>query len=118
MARAAAKDDSETASVIDRAHLSRMTGGDIALERELLGLFDAQSALLLELMRGSDAATVSALAHTLKGSALGIGAAAVARAAGVLEGSGAEQETALLRLTIAVHEAHLAIVRLLAPSSD
>ena len=118
MVRPAAKDDRESASVIDRAHLSRVTGGGIALERELLDLFYTQAELLLERMRGSDAATVSALAHTLKGSALGIGATAVARAAGVLEGSGAEQETALLRLTIVVQEARVVIAGLLAPPSD
>src|SRR5689334_21977131 len=118
MAEPATKHQEESAPVIDRAHLSRMSGADLALERELLGLFDAQAALLLERMRGSDPAQVSMLAHTLKGSALGIGAAAVARAAGVLERAGAEQEAALLRLTIAVNDAHVAIAGLLAPSTD
>jgi hypothetical protein len=69
-------------------------------------------------MRGSDPAQVSMLAHTLKGSALGIGAAAVARAAGMLERAGAEQPAALLRLTIAVQEAHVAIAGMLAPPTD
>lgn len=118
MAEPATKHQEESAPVIDRAHLSRMSGADLALERELLGLFDAQAALLLERMRGSDPAQVSMLAHTLKGSALGIGAAAVAQAAGVLERTGAEQEAALLRLTIAVNDAHVAIAGMLAPSTD
>jgi HPt (histidine-containing phosphotransfer) domain-containing protein len=118
MVQAAVRDDRSDTPAIDRVHLSRMTAGDVALERELLDLFDTQAALLLERMHGGDSATVSALAHTLKGSALGIGAGAVARAAGLLERAGADQDAALLRLTIAVQEAHLAIAALLARSSE
>src|SRR3974390_2277369 len=51
--------------VIDLTHLYGMTLGDAALEREVLSLFHAQAALLMEKMRGSDSAAVSALAHTL-----------------------------------------------------
>ena len=118
MVQAAIRDDRRDTPAIDHAHLSRMTAGDVALERELLDLFDTQTALLLERMRGSDPATVSALAHTLKGSALGIGATAVARAAATLERADAEREAALLRLTIAVQEAHLAIAATLAPAGE
>ena len=114
---AEAKKNAETPA-IDRAHLSRMTCGDVALEREVLGLFDTQSALLLKRMRGSDPAAVTTLAHTLKGSALGIGATEVARAAEALERAGTEQEAALLRLTIAVQTARLEIAGLLAPPTE
>ena len=52
-----------------------MTLGDAALKHEVLSLFHAHVALLME-----KTAAVPALAHTLKGSALGIGAREVARA--------------------------------------
>ena len=42
-----------------------MTLGAAALEREVLSLFHAHAALLMEKMRRSDPAAVSALAHTL-----------------------------------------------------
>ncbi len=74
---------------IDRAHLKQMTFGDRSLERELLQLFDRQAEQLMARMRASDAAVLAALAHTLKGSALGIGANEVARAAGAAEGAAA-----------------------------
>lgn len=74
-----------TDAVIDRDHLARMTFGDLSLERELLELFDRQAAVLLARMRTTDTAAVAALAHTLKGSALGIGAVGVARAASAVE---------------------------------
>jgi HPt (histidine-containing phosphotransfer) domain-containing protein len=67
--------------VLDRAHLERMTRGDRSLEREVLQLFDRQAELLIGRMRGSAPAAVATLAHTLKGSATGIGAGRVARAA-------------------------------------
>ena len=72
-------------AVIDRGHLARMTFGDRSLEREVLQLFDRQAALLLERMRTSEPAAIATLAHTLKGSAVGIGATRVARAAAAVE---------------------------------
>ena len=74
-----------------------MTLGAAALEREVLSLFHAHAALLMEKMRRSDPAAVSALAHTLKGSAPGIGAHEVARAAHAFQECPAEQ-AAMLRL--------------------
>ena len=62
-----------------------MTLGERSLEREVLQLFDRQSTLLLARMRAADAGGVGALAHTLKGSARGIGAWRVARAAEAVE---------------------------------
>ncbi len=70
---------------IDRAHLSRMTLGDDALEREVLALFERQIDLLMARMTGADPAAVAALAHTLKGSARGVGAWSIARAAEAVE---------------------------------
>jgi len=70
---------------IDLVHLSRMTLGDRALERDVLELFERQVGLLMERIEKAPAAVAAAAAHTLKGSALGIGAFAMARAAAAVE---------------------------------
>jgi HPt (histidine-containing phosphotransfer) domain-containing protein len=69
---------------VDFDHLKRMTLGDAGLEREVLAMFSAQSAALVDKLSAlpTDA---RALAHTLKGSARAIGAFAVADAATRLE---------------------------------
>jgi HPt (histidine-containing phosphotransfer) domain-containing protein len=69
---------------IDFEHLSRMTLGDPALECEVLTMFVAQSAKLLDQLATLPPES-GALAHTLKGSARAIGAIAVAEAAAHLE---------------------------------
>jgi len=104
-------------SAIDRGHLAHMTFGDRSLEQEVLRLFERQAALLIARMRGADASAVASLAHTLKGSATGIGAWDVARAAEAVElASGAgvvDCDDAIARLSAAVDAAHAAIVELL-----
>ncbi len=70
---------------IDLVHLSRMTLDDRALEREVLALFDRQMLLMMERIGASARDVAAAAAHTLKGSASGIGAWQVARAAADLE---------------------------------
>ena len=107
--KASAPDD-----VLDRAHLARMTYGDRNLERELLELFDRQAAMLIERMRGGNATTIRPLAHTLKGSASGIGACDVARAAEAAERAPAEDCSAAVdRLASAVVEARALIAELI-----
>jgi HPt (histidine-containing phosphotransfer) domain-containing protein len=69
---------------IDLEHLARMTLGERELEREVLALFAQQSAGLLVRLEKLPREGAS-LAHTLKGSARGIGAFAVAQAADDLE---------------------------------
>jgi HPt (histidine-containing phosphotransfer) domain-containing protein len=103
--------DSAAPAVFDREHLRRMTFGDRALERELLDLFNRQAGILLDRMRAADAGSVAALAHTLKGSALGIGAMAVAHAAAAVEKGGTQ--SALDALATAVEAARVHIERLL-----
>ena len=104
-------------AAIDRGHLSRMTFGDRSLEREVLDLFDRQATILIERMRGGEPAAVATWAHTLKGSAAGIGAARVAqsaRAAEIAAGqSAAECSQAIDRLAQAVDEARALIAQLL-----
>jgi len=72
-------------SIIDEGHLARMTLGDRGLEREVLEIFARQTVLMLERIAAAKPALVAAAAHTLKGSARGIGAWRVARAAERLE---------------------------------
>jgi HPt (histidine-containing phosphotransfer) domain-containing protein len=102
---------------IDRGHLARMTFGDRSLEREVLGLFDRQATILIERMRGGEPAAVASLAHTLKGSAAGIGADRVARTAGAAEMAAgltaAECSQAIDQLAQAVEEARALIAQLL-----
>jgi HPt (histidine-containing phosphotransfer) domain-containing protein len=101
---------------IDLVHLARTTLGDRSLEREVLQLFDRQSTLLIARMRTAAPNGVATLAHTLKGSALGIGAWRVARAAEALELAGArngEIGGALDRLDAASEEARGVIADLL-----
>lgn len=71
---------------LDLAHLDRMTFGDLALQREVLALFAAQTAVLMPRLVALPADVVD-LAHTLKGSAKAIGAHGVADAAEALEAS-------------------------------
>jgi HPt (histidine-containing phosphotransfer) domain-containing protein len=105
---------------IDLVHLTRMTMGDRSLEREVLQLFDRQSALLIARMRSAAPAGVPTLAHTLNGSARGIGAWRVARAAAALERVGPSDAlglgTALEQLAEATEEARTVISDLLRAS--
>jgi len=72
-------------SVVDRAHLARMTLGEASLEAEVLRLFEQQAAVLLARMQDATPTAAAAFAHTLKGSARGIGAWGVAAAAEAVE---------------------------------
>ena len=70
---------------IDRGHLRRMTFADPVLEREVLTLFDRQATSMLALLGAAEPQALPRLAHAVKGSARGIGAWRVARAAATLE---------------------------------
>jgi HPt (histidine-containing phosphotransfer) domain-containing protein len=102
---------------IDEEHLGRMTLGDRSLEREVLEIFARQTALTLDRIAGAGAAraAAAAAAHTLKGSASGIGAWRVALAAERLEQAAAAQSdgtalaTAIAELESASLEARAAI---------
>lgn len=71
---------------VDFAHLERYTAGDEDLTSEVLGLFRQQTELWLPLL-SPDAPEGSwkDAAHSLKGSALGIGAFALAEACDAAE---------------------------------
>src|SRR5271169_3811123 len=101
---------------IDMEHLAHMTLGERGLEIEVLRLFDLQAELLLARMREVGPQGVATLAHTLSGSAKGIGAwrvAAAAEAAECAVKQSAPLDPALAGLAASVDEARRAIAGLL-----
>ncbi len=100
---------------IDVEHLARMTLGERSLEREVLALFDRQAEMLLPRIRRGEPALAAASAHTLKGSAVGIGAFGVARAAEAVEqAKDGSFLAAVERLAAVLEETKAEIARLLA----
>jgi HPt (histidine-containing phosphotransfer) domain-containing protein len=101
--------------VLDLDHLSRATLGNRDLAREVLQLFGHQAATLANRLPGADGSVAFSCAHTLKGSARGIGAWRLARAAERVERSvtaGEQDLTAVLvQLVDAVEEIREAIAR-------
>ena len=109
-----AASNSANGAVIDTEHLARMTLGELSLQREVLALFDRQADMLLPRIRDGAPATAAASAHTLKGSAVGIGAFKVARAVEQVERAGdAEITAAVDTLAAMLEEAKSEIARLL-----
>lgn len=89
---------------VDLAHLSRQTMGDRELEREVLGLFLHQAAVVEASIFGATTKERQFLAHGLKGSARGIGAFAIAECAGHIEAAPGDR-AGLERLARAIAEA-------------
>ena len=103
---------------IDLVHLVRTTFGEKDLQCEILQLFDRQAAMLLARMQDAPAARFAELAHTLKGSASGIGARRLARAAAAAELAASANNqphlaSALHELVTAVNDARSAAADLL-----
>jgi Hpt domain len=77
------------AAAVDLAHLARYTGGDAALNAEILKLFDSQAsemvAQLQTILDARDAQSWKTVMHTLKGAARGIGAFGLGDAAAAAE---------------------------------
>lgn len=71
--------------LIDFDHLALMTLNDFALERDVLALFNQQAVAIVSRMHRAKVAELQALAHTLKGSALGVGAWRIAHLTEALE---------------------------------
>jgi HPt (histidine-containing phosphotransfer) domain-containing protein len=105
----------QTPAIIDEAHLGRMTLGDRGLEREILEIFVRQTAIMLGRIAGAGPALMAATAHTVVGSASGIGAWRVAQAAERLERAASaasdpeEQDEAVEDLKAAMLEASAVI---------
>lgn len=70
---------------IDLVHLARQTCGDRELEREVLSMFVHQLATSRSRLEHADLDERRMIAHTIKGSARGIGAFAVADCAVEIE---------------------------------
>jgi HPt (histidine-containing phosphotransfer) domain-containing protein len=102
----AMQDPEQEPAVIDDDHLRRMTLGDRSLEREVLAIFARQTVLMSKRIACSEPALAAAAAHTLKGSARGVGAWRVALAAERLERAAADAgEGAIMSAAIAEVEA-------------
>jgi HPt (histidine-containing phosphotransfer) domain-containing protein len=80
---------SDRQSAVDLNHLARYTGGDEALNAEVLRLFETQTSELVErlqaILNSRDAKSWKEVTHTLKGAARGIGAFKMADAAAFAE---------------------------------
>ena len=77
------------ATPIDLVHLARYTGGDKALNTEILRLFNGQLGdmvgQLLTVLEQRDARKWREVTHTIKGAARGVGAFAIGEAAAAAE---------------------------------
>jgi HPt (histidine-containing phosphotransfer) domain-containing protein len=110
-----AADSAPEFAVLDEIHLGRMTLGDRDLEREILEIFVRQAALMIERVANAEPPLAAAAAHTLMGSARGIGLWRVAKAAEHLErlianpSNLAERDDAIEGLKAATLEASAAI---------
>ncbi len=107
---------------LDLVHLARQCLGDHELEAELLGLFKLQAGLLTAQLSGSpplSRESKAKMAHTLRGSALAIGAPRVASTAWRIEelalaagDQGSADARAMAALLSAVAEALTEIERI------
>ncbi|MFU0503733.1 Hpt domain-containing protein [Pseudaminobacter sp. NGMCC 1.201702] len=88
---------------IDLAHLSRQTMGDRALELEVLGLFVQQVLQARDQIFGMSTNERLRLAHSLKGSARGVGAFAIAACADEIEAQ-PQDETVLRRMVALIDD--------------
>jgi HPt (histidine-containing phosphotransfer) domain-containing protein len=111
---------SKTDQPVDLHHLDRYTGGDRAINQEILLLFEAQCremiAKLEVLTTGhNDSKSWREITHTLKGAARGIGAFALGDAAARAEttATGPEALAALQRLKFTSAAVHVFIAEFL-----
>jgi HPt (histidine-containing phosphotransfer) domain-containing protein len=84
--------------VFDRAHFDHMTGGDQALQAEVKALFLSQIDGLIAKLGGNEWRVA---AHTLKGSARGMGLFELAEACEGAEASGAGEALAQIEVALA-----------------
>jgi HPt (histidine-containing phosphotransfer) domain-containing protein len=100
----------DISGAVDFAYLEAFAAGDQGLVEEVLGLFDEQSELWARLLEpDGDSGAWRDGAHTLKGSAAGIGAHALATVCGEAEAAAAEppalKAAVLARLRSALDQA-------------
>ena len=102
---------SSAASIVDYEHLKVQAAEDIGVMREVLELFVVHCGQVLdELSRTTDRTEWKQLTHTLKGSARGVGAFAVADAAADAEPCPLDQAH-VRRISEAFEQARAFIVR-------
>lgn len=112
---ATAADEGDGSRPVDLVHLAKYTMGNRELEQEVLTLFTKQSLIYLERLRSAaDRRSWNEAAHTLKGSARGIGAWQVAEIAASLEdGPSAKKKNLVDDLCRSIDEANSFIEGLL-----
>jgi HPt (histidine-containing phosphotransfer) domain-containing protein len=99
--------------VLDQAHFDAMTAGDASLQREVARLFCDQLPQWRAAL--SDPADWRGSAHTIKGSARGIGLPALAEACEAAEAAPeSERDAACARVLAALAEAEAALAHLVA----
>ena len=112
-----------TQAPIDLSHLARYTGGEKALNAEILKLFDGQITEMVgqlhTVLRARDAKRWREITHTIKGAARGVGAFAMGEAAAAAEPvdpltGGDKAEDAVRRLQQEGHAVQLFIAEYLA----
>ena len=101
---------------VDLVHLARYTGGDSALNAEVLQLFAGQSAELMgqlhSVLEARDQKTWRHITHSIKGAARGIGAFALADAAAEAEPLDPAAQTSEALAALAVLKARAETVQL------
>ena len=85
---------------VDLDHLDRYTGGNRALNQEILQIFDTQCQEIVAKLEGligdaADAKSWRELTHSLKGAARGVGAFALADAVADAEKAGSDRLAAI-----------------------
>ena len=97
---------------IDKEHLAVMTGRDAELAIEVLDLFREQVQMWRRLIRvDQDRAVWADAAHSLKGSALGIGASELAQHCATAERIGrAEEVPSRVQVAVAINDVLSAMV--------
>jgi len=109
-------------AAIDLEHLAKYTGGEKALNEEILRLFDGQIAGMVTELNGliatGDAKRWREIAHTIKGAARGVGAFAMGEAAAEAEpvnpADGTQARAALQKLEQEAQTVRAFITRYLA----
>ena len=106
---------------LDFTHLDRYTGGDRQLNKEVLGLFEAECHAMLarlEVLIGAEEVdgrpapkAWHEVTHTLKGAARGVGAFGLADAAAEAEKIGPSQTTEALAVLERIKEKSAAVHR-------
>lgn len=91
------------ARLIDLEHLARQTMGDRALEQEVLAMFSHHIGTVRDGIAAADEAERRRLAHTLKGSARGVGAFTLADCAARIEADPSDRAS-LSRLAALIGE--------------